>query len=158
MTDAARYFHPRPADHAQLCAMARTAFAETFAHLYDPGPFAEFLDRTCGWHGTMERDLGDPSIRWLVAASGDAIIGYAKFSRLRVPAPDPRPGAVELQQIYVLRPWQGQGVANRLMIWALEEALAQAAPEIYLTVFDHNQRAKGFYTRHGFAEVGALYV
>lgn len=61
---------------------------------------------------------------------------------------------MELQQIYVLRPWHGQGVADRLMKWALDQACAERAPEIYLTVFDHNQRAKHFYTRHGFAEVG----
>lgn len=32
--------------------------------------------------------------------------------------------------------------------------VAHGAPEIYLTVFDHNQRAKRFYARHGFEEVG----
>jgi RimJ/RimL family protein N-acetyltransferase len=36
----------------------------------------------------------------------------------------------------------------------LETARTEGAPEIYLTVFDHNQRAKRFYARHGFAEVG----
>jgi ribosomal protein S18 acetylase RimI-like enzyme len=61
---------------------------------------------------------------------------------------------MELQQIYVLRPWHGQGVADRLMQWALSAARTEKASEIYLTVFDHNQRAKRFYTRHGFGEVG----
>jgi len=59
-----------------------------------------------------------------------------------------------LQQIYVLAPWHGQGVAERLMHWAVDTARALGAPEMYLTVFDHNARAKRFYTRHGFAEVG----
>ena len=40
------------------------------------------------------------------------------------------------------------------MQWALATARMEDAPEIYLTVFDHNARAKRFYTRHGFAEVG----
>jgi GNAT superfamily N-acetyltransferase len=59
-----------------------------------------------------------------------------------------------LQQIYVLTPWHGRGVAERLMRWALANARADGAPEIYLTVFDHNARAKRFYSRHGFIEVG----
>lgn len=39
----------------------------------------------------------------------------------------------------------------------MEQALARAAdvgaPEVYLTFFDHNERAKRFYTRYGFTEV-----
>lgn len=38
------------------------------------------------------------------------------------------------------------------MSWAL--AAAVRAPEVYLTVFDHNERAKRFYRRYGFADVG----
>ncbi len=40
------------------------------------------------------------------------------------------------------------------MHWALDRARALGAPEIYLTVFDHNERAKRFYMRNGFAEFG----
>ncbi|MGH8182305.1 MAG: hypothetical protein ACREPH_01440 [Rhodanobacteraceae bacterium] len=32
--------------------------------------------------------------------------------------------------------------------------LRAPAPELYLTVFDHSHRAKRFYARHGFREVG----
>lgn len=40
------------------------------------------------------------------------------------------------------------------MRWGVEEARERGAPSLFLTVFDHNERAKRFYTRHGFAEVG----
>ena len=40
------------------------------------------------------------------------------------------------------------------MRWAVAAARTAGAPELYLTVFDHNERAKRFYTRHGFVEVG----
>jgi ribosomal protein S18 acetylase RimI-like enzyme len=63
-------------------------------------------------------------------------------------------GAMELQQIYVLSAWHGTGVAQDLMEWAVERARQAGAPELYLTVFDHNERAKKFYRRNGFAEVG----
>jgi GNAT superfamily N-acetyltransferase len=137
-----------------LGAMARQAFADAFAHLYDPVPFAQFLQEAYGPGGKMERDFADPSIRWRVAAIGDQPIGYAKLCPLVAPAPAPQPGAMELQQIYVLTPWHGRGVAEELMNWATRAARAQGVPEIYLTVFDHNLRAKRFYTRHGFSEVG----
>jgi GNAT superfamily N-acetyltransferase len=81
-------------------------------------------------------------------------IGYAKLTPLRAPVSQPRAGAMELQQIYVLSDWHGAGVAARLMEWGLATARAQGAPDIYLTVFDHNERAKRFYARYGFEDVG----
>ena len=154
MNGTVHYFTPTKADAVALGAIARQAFSDAFAHLYDPVPFGQFLDEAYGPGGTMARGLGDPAVRWRVAAIGDAPVGYAKLSPLAAPAPAPLPGAMELQQIYVLAAWHGRGVAENLMHWALEIARGEGAPEIYLTVFDHNERAKRFYTRHGFAEVG----
>jgi GNAT superfamily N-acetyltransferase len=154
MKDVVHYFAPTKAVAASLGAMARQAFSDTFAHLYDPASFVRFLEEAYGPGGTMERGLSDPAILWQVAAVGDQLIGYAKLTPLMAPAPAPLRGAMELQQIYVLAPWHGQGVAERLMHWAVDTARGLGAPEMYLTVFDHKARAKRFYTRHGFAEVG----
>lgn len=149
-----RYFAPALADAAAIRAMAWEAFEDTFAHLYDPEPFGRHLDEVYGPGGKMDRDLADPSIQWLVAAAGQRPIGYAKLSLLCTPAPSPEPGAMELLQLYVLRQWHGQGVAHRLMEWVIDTARAAGAPEIYLAVFDHNERAKRFYARYGFIDVG----
>ncbi|MCA1192787.1 GNAT family N-acetyltransferase [Saccharopolyspora sp. 6V] len=148
------YSAPEVGEHAALRAMARESFAATFGARYDAGPFGVFLDEAYGPGGSMDRDLGNPDVRWLVAFHRSAPVGYAKVTPLRAPAVDPAPGAVELQQIYVLAEWHGRGVAVELVEWALRTAAARRAPEIYLTVFDHNERAKRFYRRYGFAEVG----
>ncbi|MFC7625392.1 GNAT family N-acetyltransferase [Microlunatus sp. GCM10028923] len=154
MDDQQRIDYAAPAadQHEALRAMARRCFADTFARHYDPEPFGAFLDSVYGPDGGMARDLEDPALRWFVAFGGGAPIGYAKLTPLRAPAVDPEPGALELQQLYVLKEWHGTGVADRLMEWAL--ATAAEAPEVYLTVFDHNERAKRFYRRYGFSEVG----
>jgi diamine N-acetyltransferase len=154
MNETIRFFSPAKGLTAALGLMARQAFSDTFAHIYDPVPFRQFLEEAYGPGGKMERDFADPSIRWRVAAIDDQPIGYAKLSPLVAPAPAPQPRAMELRQLYVLRPWHGRGVAEELMKWAIDTARAEGAPEIYLTVFDHNMRAKRFYTRHGFSEVG----
>ena len=148
------YERPTKRNLLLLRAMGRQSFSEAFAHLYDPSPFAHFLEQAYGVGGTMEKAFDDPRIRWQIAKWGEEIIGYAKLSPLAAPAPAPAPGALELQQIYVLEPWHGRGVAEELVTWALNLAIAEQAPEIYLTVFDHNERAKRFYRRHGFEEVG----
>ncbi len=154
MNEIIEYFTPRKDSTLSLCAMARQAFSETFSRLYDPLPFAHFLEEAYGPGGSMEHDLADPLILWQVAAVNGQPIGYAKLSPLRAPAPNPQFGAMELQQIYVLALWHGRGVGERLINWALRTARNERASEIYLTVFDHNTRAKRFYSRHGFSEVG----
>jgi diamine N-acetyltransferase len=148
------YTAAEPAIREPLRAMARRSFAETFSRHYAPEPFSAFLDGAYGPGGTMSRDLEDPAVRWRVAVHGAEPIGYAKLTPLRAPAAAPAPGALELQQIYVLSDWHGTGVAARLMEWALQTAARDRAPEVYLTVFDHNERAKAFYRRYGFADVG----
>jgi ribosomal protein S18 acetylase RimI-like enzyme len=154
MNEAIEYFAPASDMTGALCAMARQCFTDTFGHLYDAVPFSRFLEDAYGAGGSMERGLIDPEVRWQVAVIAGEIIGYAKLTPLRAPAPAPQTGALELQQIYVLSQWHGRGVAEALMNWALDTARADGAPEIYLTVFDHNVRAKRFYSRHGFYEVG----
>ena len=112
--------------------MARQAFSDAFAHLYDPVLLARFLDEAYRPGDTMERGLADPVILWQVAAIADRLVGYAKLSPLAAPAPTPRSLRMELQQIDVLALWHERGVAEGLIHWALDPARVHGAPEIYL--------------------------
>ena len=149
-----QFLTPAFGDVPELRLMAREAFEDTFAKHYEVDPFAAFLDASYGAVGRMQRDLTDPSVQWHLASAASKVVGYAKLLPLRAPALNPLPGAMELEQLYVLRAWHGSGVAVQLMDWAIATASSAGAPELYLTVFDHNVRAKRFYTRFGFIEVG----
>lgn len=138
----------------RLLPAARRIFTETFGDLYDRAAFEAFCDAVYLPGGSMDHDLRSPEVRWRVAIRDSEPIGYAKLTPLHAPAADPAPGAMELQQIYVQSDWQGAGVANALMAWVVGTAREHRVPELYLTVFDHNERAKRFYTRHQFEEVG----
>lgn len=151
--DGIDYHTPERQEGPALAAMARQCFAETFGRLYEATDLDPFLDHAYGAQGLLA-DMDDPQIEFRVACSDGAVLGYAKLSPLHAPAENARTGALELRQIYVLSKWQGTGIASTLMDWAIARARARGAPELYLTVFDHNQRAKRFYARHGFAESG----
>lgn len=138
----------------QLLPVARRVFTQTFGDRYEHDAFERFCDEVYRPGGSMSQDFQAAGVRWFMALDADEPIGYAKLTPLRAPAVAPKPGAVELQQLYVAREWHGQGVADRLMQWSLGTAASVGAPEIYLTVFNHNERAKRFYARFGFGEVG----
>ena len=148
------YVTPTITGHGdELNAMARRCFAESFAHLYSESDLTTFLAQAYGPSGLL-KDLGDPDYSWRVATASGRIAAYVKIGPLGLPAPAPLQGALELKQLYVLQPWQGAGIAAELMNWGIATARSRGAPELYLSVFDHNHRAKRFYSGHGFEDVG----
>ena len=148
------YETPTVATHGEsLNTMAQRCFIDTFGHLYREADLNSFLASAYGPDGLL-KDLADPRFDWRVAISDGQLVGYVKVGPLGLPAPDPQPGALELKQMYVLKDWHGAGLAAELMEWAAARASERGAPELYLSVFDHNHRAKRFYARYGFADVG----
>ena len=140
-----------PADAPLMAALGPRTFTETFGHLYAPENLAAFLAN----HSEAKwlAELGDPRFAVRVAEREGEAIGYAKLGPPSLPF-EPGGAAIELRQFYVLRPWQGRGVAAALMAWVLDTAAGRGAEEIYLSVFIDNPRARRFYERYGFEAVG----
>lgn len=54
-----------------------------------------------------------------------------------------------VEQLSVDPPWIGRGIGSRL----IDEAMRLSPEQLELWTFQHNDRARGFYRRHGFVEV-----
>ena len=138
-------------DAAELTAMATESFVATFGDLYAPADLAAFLDDAFAQR--LSAHLADPAYRIRLARAGGRIVGFAKIGPVLFPGDWPAT-AIELHQLYLLAPWQGAGVAAVLMDWAIDAARANGAGELLLSVFVDNHRARRFYERRGFVEVG----
>jgi ribosomal protein S18 acetylase RimI-like enzyme len=145
-----RYRAGTPADATLVADLFARAFVETFGHLYTPADLKAFL-ADLSPDGFRE-ELADPTYAIRIAFDGAEAAGYCKLGPLGLPVEVERP-AVELRQLYLLRPWHGRGIAQALMDWALEEARMRGAEAIFLSVYSDNHRAKAFYRRYGFAFV-----
>lgn len=153
-TDNVIFVEPDDALFLRLLPVARRIFSDAFGTNYGETEFRNFCDDVYRLSGSMARDFAASDVRWQVATIDGEPIGYAKLTPLRAPATKAAPGSMELQQLYVLSGWHGTGVADQLMDWGVRTAAESGAPELYLTVFDHNERAKRFYARYGFEEIG----
>ncbi len=149
--DLISYRDATPADGPVLGGIARATFIDTFGSLYALADLATFLEQ--GSDAAYAAELADPAIQVRFALTGGAPIGFCKISPLKLPAPAPAPGAMELRQLYIYRPWHGLKIADVLTDWAKAQARARGATELWLSVFTENHRARRFYARHGFAEV-----
>lgn len=136
-----------PPDAARMAALGRLTFTQTFGHLYKPEDLALFLETHSEDRWIAE--LEDPAFAVRVVEDDGEAIGYAKLGPPSLPF-EPRAASIELRQFYVLKPWQGAGVAQELMQWALSQARRRGAKEMYLSVFVDNHRARRFYERYGF--------
>lgn len=82
-----------------------------------------------------------------VAETGGRIVGFGSAGPTR---DDDPPAPEELWSLYVHADWWGRGVGHRLLVELLGDRPA------YLWVLDGNERATGFYRRHGFVLDGVV--
>jgi GNAT superfamily N-acetyltransferase len=140
-----------PTDAEALAELGRATFVETFGHLYTPENLAAFLESHSPERWRTE--LADPAFAVRLAEEDGSAAAYAKIAPPTLPFETER-RAAELRQFYVLGPWQGRGISTVLMAWAIAEARRRRAEELYLSVFIDNHRARRFYARYGFEQVG----
>lgn len=105
------------------------------ATLADAAPLADLFTRA--FTETFAQ-LYDP--RDLRIAFAGQPVGFAKLGPANLPGE--------------LEPWQGSGMGPTLYDWAVGRARGRGAEHLQLTVYVHNDRAKAFYARRGFVEIG----
>ena len=147
-----KYRDGRPGDGAELSELFCTAFAATFGHLYADEDIAAFL---CDKQPeSFEKQLADPAYAFRLAKHHGAVVGYVKCGPNELPLDEPK-GAWELHQLYLAESAKGKGVAGELIDWALAEARRRGFTALVLSVWVDNHRARRFYEKHGFEEIGA---
>jgi ribosomal protein S18 acetylase RimI-like enzyme len=141
-----------PGDAAALAELAERTFRDTFG----PSNTAENMRLHCerSYAAAIQAaEIADPARTTLVADAGGRLVGYGQLrwnaTHCLVAA---RPA--EIQRIYVDRPWHGGGIAQALMSRLLDSARAGGADRVWLGVWEHNLRARAFYRKAGFTEVG----
>jgi len=81
-------------------------------------------------------------------------VGYAKLKHPSPIASLPQVDAAQLQKIYVLREFLGQGIGRPLLRAVLDRAAAVQASAVWLAVLRANRRAIHFYEGQGFTALG----
>ncbi|MDQ3482184.1 MAG: GNAT family N-acetyltransferase [Pseudomonadota bacterium] len=145
------YRDVEPGDAAMIADLFAQSFVETFGDLYKKEDLDSFLAGVTP--EAFAAEIADTEFALRVCEVGGQAIGFAKLGPPSLPIDTP-PDTIELWQIYVLGPWQGQGVAQRLYDWAEEEARRRGAKHLQLTVYIDNHRARSFYDRRDFTVIG----
>lgn len=117
---------------------------EAYAGLM-PADYLAGLDPTLAPQRWRERFADSLEVSWWIAHDGEGIVGMTTSGP---PRDDDAPVPWELYAINVLRRAHGTGLADDLLAHAIGDRAA------YLWVLEGNDRAIGFYRRHGFTDDG----
>lgn len=143
-----------PADADRLSIVAAATFIETYAGIVDGDDLVAHC-RTTHAPEAYAALLADPARRLFLATldPGEAPVGFMLMGPPDLPV-ETGPDDMELTRIYALHRFHGQGLGPRLMRTAIDAARAAGAKRLLLAVYSRNERAKAFYARHGFRQVG----
>lgn len=143
----------QPNDASALAVLAERTFRETFG----ADNSSQDMDQHCtDTYSTMiqTREILDPNTDTFVCELENELIAYAQLSWLEAPSYVTALKPVEIKRFYVDSPWHGKGIANALMVQVLEHVESKNADRIWLGVWEHNPKARRFYQKMGFLEVG----
>lgn len=153
MTDAGPAIRiARMSDAATLAALAERTFRDTFGADNSTRNLDLHCARSYG-AAIQAAESRVPGRRTSVADAGGTLAGYGQL-RWNGTACLVAARPAEIQRIYVDRPWHGRGVAQALMERLLEAARSSGADRVWLGVWEHNARARAFYRKAGFEEIG----
>lgn len=141
-------------DAALLADLGARTFDETFAAHNRPDDMRLYLARSYGLR-QQSAELADPGIGTLLAEVDGRVAGYAQIRSGTPPTCVDGPAPIELWRFYVDHAWQGRGVAQALMAAVRAEAARRGGKTLWLCVWERNERAKTFYRKCGFLDVGS---
>jgi ribosomal protein S18 acetylase RimI-like enzyme len=138
-----------------IALLGRITFAETFGDLFaaHPAELAAYLDRTFAVV-KLRASLEHAHNAYWISLVDALPVGYAK---LKYPSPIgelPDPAPAQLQKIYILRQFLGQGIGKPLLKAVLDHVAERAISAVWLDVLRENARAIRFYLHTGFIPVG----
>ena len=142
-----------PEDAALLSELGARTFSETFAADNSPEDMAAYLASAFSPE-QQSTELADPTSLFLIAESDGAAVGYAMLRSGNVLENVTGNRPIELVRLYVSKASLGCGVGAALMQTCLNEAKQQGCETLWLGVWEHNARARTFYRKWNFREVG----
>jgi diamine N-acetyltransferase len=146
----------RPAgseDAALIADISRRTFYDSFAPANTEENMRLFLDVQM----TREKQIAEvtaPGRIFLLALWQNEPVGYASLRESDFPGQFEEGKAIEIVQLYSETNMIGKGVGKALMQACLEVAREKGKQWVWLGVWEHNQRAIGFYQKWGFERFG----
>ena len=136
-----------------LQAISRNTFIETFADENTEDNMNQYLSDSFS-DERLTIELVNANSEFYFAEVEGQPAGYLKVNFGDAQTDIRDKNALELERIYVLKEFLGKRVGQILLDKTLQIARDAKVDFVWLGVWEHNHRAKKFYTKNGFVEFG----
>ena len=140
-------------DNEMLASLGRKAFFEAFGAYSDPADMQAYLNLAFN-PDTIELQLSDPEVTYVVALFNDEPVGYAKLKRNSSVPELKGLKVIQLERIYALRDFIGKKVGKTLMQECVNISIKEGFVRLWLSVWQKNEVAIRFYEKWGFETIG----
>ncbi len=141
------------ADATRLSIFGARIFEETFGEFNTPEDMEDYLSSNFSPE-KQKAEISDSDMITMIVEFDDQLIGYSQLHRKEAPGFELGEHPLELRRFYIDQPWQGTGLAQKLMDATMVMAKEFRGSAIWLSVWEENQRAIAFYKKSGFVDVG----
>ena len=136
-------------DVEDLQAIAKQTFRETFDHANTQEQLQTFFDEAYALP-VLEAEVSHPESATYLVYFGDDLAGYLKVNWGSQQTEHELENAFEVQRIYLLQAFQGQGLGKATFAFAMDLAEQSGLDWVWLGVWEHNHKAQALYQKFGF--------
>ena len=132
-----------------LFTVCRQSYSENFAHHWNEGGLAWYLDQAYAPEG-IKADLMNQEIHYFIAFFHNEPAGFMKLRLNSSGSDHVFESGMEIEKLYFRPPYQGKGIGKQMMSIALDVGRELEKRIIWLGVIDTNVNAIEFYRKIGF--------
>lgn len=103
----------------------------------------------------LQQELSTFGSHFYFVYADDQLAGYLKLNYGQAQSDLHEDHSMEVERIYVIADFQGQGIGQQLIAFALQKAREDNMQSVWLGVWEHNYGAIRFYERYGFVSFGS---
>jgi len=136
-------------DLPQLQKIARQTFVEAFEAENTKATFNKYLDENFSLEH-LKKEFENIHSTFYFLENNEGVIGYLKVNVYNAQTEQKLTDALEVERIYLLTKYRGQGIGNLLMDKAINVAKDLRKKTVWLGVWEDNPSSIKFYQKYGF--------
>ena len=136
-------------DLTELQTLCTECYTQVFANHWNEGGLARYLDQEFGTT-RLASDLTDDHHDYYFIEAEENRVGFVKMNFKSSKELSASPNC-EIEKIYVLPQYSGQGLGKRAMRDVYDLAKERGKAEVFLCVLDTNLNSIAFYQKSGFS-------
>ena len=128
-------------------------YNETFSTMNSQETMDKYLQESFNKKKLLA-ELNNKNCKFYFLYAENELAGYLKVNDAQAQSDINDPKSIEVERIYIKRPYKGKGLGKKLVNFAFQLAIERGKNYVWLGVWEKNLNAISFYKKMGFYEAG----